>query len=291
MKQSSINAHPGEKPPLFSAAFMSMASPCQVDINIQNKKQAEQLISLIQKEAWRIEQKFSRFRQDNLIYLINQGKTVQLDDEIEKILHYAENCYQLSDGLFDITTGTLKKIWRFNDTFQFPSVDEINDAKKSVGWEKVIWHPPFFQLPPKMEIDFGGLVKEYAVDKCAQLLMEHFPDDFLINFGGDLFIKGKHTIGIENPHLLNHAASAITANTGGIATSGTSRQYIDREGKRYSHIINPKTGYPVEEAPKSVTVFAETCIEAGFYATLALLQGKNAQKFCDENEIKAWCIF
>ena len=74
MKQSSINAHPGEKPPLFSAAFMSMASPCQVDINIQNKKQAEQLISLIQKEAWRIEQKFSRFRQDNLIYLINQGK-------------------------------------------------------------------------------------------------------------------------------------------------------------------------------------------------------------------------
>jgi FAD:protein FMN transferase len=275
-----------------------MKSPCRIDVRTEKTALTEETNNLlqealeeVQQEALRLEEKFSRFRTGNLVHQLNQGEKIQLDTEFKQLLTYAENCYHISNGLFDITAGPLKKIWSFHEGFQFPDDQTIQAALPFIGFNKIRWHESTLQLPKSMELDFGGLVKEYAVDRCALILSKKLPTfDFLIHFGGDLFVKGNHTIGIENPQQLNHAIASVQLSNKGIATSGTSRQYIEKDGVRYSHILNPRTGYPIENAPLSVTVVAPTCIEAGFLATLAILQGKNAEAFCQENEITAWCF-
>ena len=295
-----------------------MKSPCRIDVRIKEAEEAGQKAADIkhfikkvlcdaEKEALRLEEKFSRFHIGNLVHHINQGKCVVLDTEFEQLLSYAENCYHLSNGLFDITAGPLKKIWSFQAGFEFPDDQTIQKALPFIGFDKINWQkstepsmlktsirdpkPSTLQLPKGMELDFGGLVKEYAVDRCALILSEKLPAlDFLIHFGGDLFVKGKHTIGIENPNQLDHAIASVELSDAGIATSGTSRQYIEKEGVRYSHILNPHTGYPIENAPLSVTVVAPTCIEAGFLATLTILQGTDAPAFCQQHELTAWCF-
>lgn len=278
-----------------------MKSPCTIDVRTEKtgetteQEQANHLIKQaldkVRREALRLEEKFSRFRTGNLVHHINQGASVQLDTEFEQLLNYAKDCHSISNGLFDITSGPLKKIWSFHEGFHFPDDRTIQKALPFVGFDKIHWSQSTLQLPKGMELDFGGLVKEYAVDRCALILSEKLPTlDFLIHFGGDLFMKGSHTIGIENPKKLNDAIASIQLSNAGIATSGTSRQYIEKEGVRYSHILNPRTGYPIENAPLSVTVVAPTCIEAGFSATLAILQGENAQAFCQEHELTAWCF-
>ena len=285
-----------------------MASPCQVLIDTKDKMHALHLAQLAQNEALRVEKTFSRYRKDNLIYKINnsKGKPIQVDEELAGLLDYANTCYKISNGYFDITSGILRKIWKFDCGDKVPSQSKINALLKHIGWNKVNWETPFFTLPENMEIDLGGIGKEYSVDRSAQILQANTSESFLINYGGDLFANKARKnqkgwlVGIEdpeNPTYSNADQSSPSESKklyelshGGMATSGDSKRYILKDKIRYSHILNPKTGWPVRNSPHSITVVSSTCTEAGILSTLAMLQEKNAEKFLQQQEVTYWCI-
>jgi thiamine biosynthesis lipoprotein len=278
---------------------MAMGSPCEVLIETDIASLAMDVAQLAQQEALRIEKKFSRYRKDNIIFMINhsQGRPVEVDKETAQLLDFAEQCYQLSDGKFDISSGVLRKIWKFDGSNNIPSDETVAALLKRIGWNKIKWQAPFISLATGMEIDLGGIGKEYAVDHTAKLIEEKTDISFLINFGGDIFAnKPRHNntpwiIGIDDPRQQEHkAVTTIQLFRGGLATSGDAHRYLLKDGVRYSHILDPATGWPVANAPRSVSVIADSCLEAGMLSTFAILQGEQAIPFLDAQNIQYWCI-
>ena len=283
--------------------FMAMASPCEILIDSDDEQLAAQLLQASQDEALRIEHKFSRYRTDNITYQINQsqGQPVEVDEETASLLDYAQQCYEISDGMFDVTSGVLRQAWKFDGSDRIPTQQQIDALLENIGWPKVSWQRPVIRVPSGMEIDLGGIGKEYAVDRTALLLAQMAPISVLVNYGGDLMTtRARRTgqgwvVGIEDPAMFKkkkpkkQTASEFELLQGGIATSGDTRRYLLKNGVRYSHILDPRTGWPVKNAPHSVTVAASTCTEAGILATLAMLHGKQAESFLKAQEVRFWC--
>ncbi|HEY9052535.1 MAG TPA: FAD:protein FMN transferase [Gammaproteobacteria bacterium] len=278
--------------------FQAMACPCEILIVTNDKNIADKAVAIAYSEAKRIEHKFSRYRDDNIIHQINtaHGKAVNVDEETALLLDFANQCYELSDGLFDITSGVLREIWKFDGSDNIPSQTQIDRIKSRIGWNKVTWQRPLLTLQDNMEIDLGGLGKEYAVDQSAKRIAEFTSASALVNFGGDIVVTGSRkenqpwTIGVDDPDKTGeNAIGQVQLMRGGLATSGDARRYLLKDGVRYSHILNPKTGWPVPDAPHSVTVIANTCLEAGMLSTFAMLQGKDAEMFLEAQQVKFWC--
>ncbi len=285
---------------LFRTKFFAMASPCEILLETHNYDLAEHMSRIVINETYRIEQKFSRFKSDSILSQINSsaGHEVSLDDETRQLLEFSAQCFQLSDGLFDITSGQLKKIWNFqNPEFQLPEPSTIELALEKVGFNKIQLEDSNLIMPPDMELDFGGIGKEYAVDRGKILLELKYDIPFLINFGGDLIVSGPRksdrpwNSGIESVIDSNTASAMVGLKNGALATSGNVKQRFQQNGKTYSHIINPKNGWPVFDTPKSVTVAAASCLEAGFLTTLAILHGSEAKDFLEQQEVPYWVIW
>ena len=152
-------------------------------------------------------------------------------------------------------------------------------------------------MPAAMEIDLGGIGKEYAVDRAAALLAARTKSSCVVNFGGDIYVGGVRrdgrtwSIGIDDPGRTGKAALyRLDIAGGGLATSGDARRFVRWKGKRLGHILNPTTGWPVLGAPSSVTVVASTCLEAGTLSTLALLQGPEARSFLEQQNVQFWIV-
>ena len=188
----------------------------------------------------------------------------------------------------------LRRIWLFNGGEALPSDKQVKELLPFIGWDKVTLQNNRITLAPGMELDFGGLGKEYAVDKSMQIANRVTSSPVLINFGGDICAnKALHSgkpwqVGIDHPGFKDKQPVVIKISA--IATSGDACRFIINDGIRYSHVLNPKTGLALSDAPKSVTVTAPTCIQAGFIATLALLQGDRAEDFLNQQHIGHWCI-
>ncbi|MFT5809118.1 MAG: thiamine biosynthesis lipoprotein [Moritella dasanensis] len=281
--------------------FAVMASTCQILLDDVSVAQADHLVALAYAEAKRIEVKYSRFRDDNIIARLNQakGRTVQLDDETVQLINLADLCFQLSDGLFDISSGVLAKLWHFKQQTQLPSDADIKALLPNIGWQQAQWQAPLLSLPIGMQIDLGGIGKEYAVDKVAQLLesemrLQQIDSAFLVNFGGDIYANklrrngNAWQVAIEDPQHLGASKLRVNLTQGGLASSGESQRFIDIDGQRYSHILNPKTGYPIAGGPAQVTVYAQNCVQAGMLATMALLQGEFAEDFLKAQDCRYW---
>lgn len=279
----------------YRGVFVAMASDCEVLVECDNQSQATQIIKAVYKEANRIEQKFSRYRDNNIIHKINHagGKTLQLDAETAQLLDFSFTCYQLSEGLFDITSGVLRKVWHFDGSDNIPALKKIKPLLKLIGLQQLTWSSPYLTLPKGMEIDLGGIGKEYAVDCClqkTQAITSTVP--VLLNFGGDLICNRARLngqawhVGIE--HIGGGESAVIALKKGALATSGDANRFLYKAGIRYSHILNPTTGYPVKEAVRSITVAAESCIEAGLLSTIAMLQGQQAESFLMGQQITHW---
>ena len=158
------------------------------------------------KEAWRIEEKYSRYRADSVISYLHahRGVPVKVDEETASLLDFAQRCYRISDGMFDITSGILRQAWTFDGSDRLPEPDAIAALLPYIGFEKLKWQSPTIELPAGMELDLGGIGKEYAVDRAYELLSKKAPGPFLINFGGDLRASGPPPngfwqVGIEKP--------------------------------------------------------------------------------------------
>lgn len=282
---------------LVAACFTAMASPCEVLLPTMDRAAALQLGALVAQEAWRIEKKFSRYRADSVTAWIhaNAGTPVDVDPETASLIDFASQCFQISDGLFDITSGILRHAWNFDGSDRLPDPEAIERLLPLVGFGKLQWRSPRLLLPIGMELDFGGIGKEYAVDRAYDVLAANRKDPFLINFGGDLRanrapVDGPWQVGIERPDTDREATMILDLEHGALATSGDSRRYLLKDGVRFGHILDPRTGWPVAGAPRSVTVAASSCTEAGLLATMALLQGTRARELLEREGVRYWLV-
>jgi len=282
---------------LLAVGFTAMASACEVLLPAMSSHAALAIGEVAAQEAWRVEKKYSRYRDDSVTAWIhgNRGTVVELDAETTSLLDFAQQCFELSEGLFDITSGVLRHAWTFDGSDRIPDPASIERLLPSVGFNKLRWDPPLLMLPDGMELDFGGIGKEYAVDRAFDLLAARDWTPFLVNFGGDLRANrppshGPWQVGIERPDAERDAIMLLDLEHGALATSGDSRRYLMKDGVRYGHILNPRTGWPVPRSPRSVTVAASSCTEAGLLATMAMLRGDRARAFLDEQGVRSWLL-
>ena len=293
MSERSLNI--STKTPGYAGRFAAMASDCELLVHTDDPALAKQICTVASNEAWRIEDRYSRYRNDNAIYDINnaKGAAIAVDEELASLLNFANTCWQLSDGAFDITSGVLRRVWCFDGSDKLPQPADVDKLLPLVGWHKVSWDGERLQMPSGMEIDLGGIGKEYAVDRAGQLASELSDVPVLINFGGDLRankppLGGRAwQVGIEN-HSGSGNKAILELAAGCLATSGDARRYLLKDGIRYSHVLDPHTGWPVLEAANSITVARGQCIEAGLLATLALLKGRDAEEFLSEQDCPHW---
>ncbi|MBZ0269082.1 FAD:protein FMN transferase [bacterium] len=275
-----------------------MASPCEILVDHPDSRVAGKLLEIASRETWRIEAKYSRYRTDNIVHRINEGggSPVEVDDETARLLDFATHCYTISDGRFDITSGVLRRAWKFDGSDRVPTPEQVEACLPFVGWEKVAWHPPRLALPEGMEIDLGGIGKEYAVDRVLSLLQAETDASLLVNFGGDLHASGPRRggfpwrVGVECLAGTTRAEREIELTRGALATSGDAQRFLARDGVRYSHVLDPRSGWPVTGAPRSVTVLADSCTEAGLLATISLLRGSGAEDFLEKETRRHWCL-
>jgi thiamine biosynthesis lipoprotein len=277
--------------------FSAMGCDCEILMDTNQLDVARALVRLGSTEARRIEKKFSRYRSDSVVRQINSkaGSSVEVDDETAQLLDFAERCHELSDGLFDISSGVLRRAWTFDGGDRMPAADTIRGLLQFVGWKKIAWQRPVIKLAVGMEIDLGGIGKEYAVDRTLQLLQQHSDLGILVNYGGDIAVGGKRRdgmawrVGIEDSRHIESAVKNICLKQGAIATSGDARKFVVVGGKRYGHILNPQTGWPVADGFRSVTVAADSCSEAGFLSTCGILNGQKASEFLRDAGVQSWC--
>ena len=189
----------GRSGPDYLFTFHAMATPCEVRLETEDAALAEVVARVAETEARRIEQKFSRYKSDSVIGRINAGggKEMVVDGETAHLLDFADECFEVSEGLFDVTSGVLRRIWKFDGSDRVPTDAQIASLRSLVGWQKVSWKPPAIILPAGMEIDLGGLAKEYAVDKALGAIREVTPLPVLVNFGGDLRVSGPRKYGMR----------------------------------------------------------------------------------------------
>jgi len=281
-----------------------MASPCELLIDGGSRAHAKMLTGVAQQEARRIERTFSRYRKDNIVFRINSsaGATIQVDAETARLLDFSDQCFRISDGLFDVTSGVLRDAWKFDGSNNVPSQAEIEILLPRIGWQQAKWREPEFTLPDGMQIDFGGIGKEYAVDRAVTLLRERTNKPFLVNFGGDLHASGPPAesgawqVGIAAiqrktlvaANVATGAARVLQLQRGALSSSGDAERFLLKDGIRYGHVLHPKTGWPARDAPQSVTVAGNSCTEAGVLSTLALLHGEDAERFLEEQSVSYW---
>jgi FAD:protein FMN transferase len=283
---------------LLAVRFTAMASPCEVLLSSVDRDAALTIGTAAAEEVWRIEKKYSRYRDDSVVAWIHEHRntSIEVDEETASLMDFANQCYVLSQGLFDITSGVLRRAWNFDGSDRIPEPAAIGRLLPLVGFDKLQWQSPRLLLPAGMELDFGGFGKEYAVDRAYALLAAGLrTEPFLINFGGDLRANrspahGPWQVGVERPDTDREATMLLDLRHGALATSGDSRRYLLKDGIRYGHILHPCTGWPVPGSPRSVTVAASSCTEAGLLSTVALLHGTGARAFLDEQGVRYWLV-
>lgn len=264
--------------------FSAMGSPCEIRLYATRESGARQVAAAAEAEVRRLEQVYSRYRDDSITTRINTaagGDAVEVDPETASLLDYAATAYKQSDGLFDITSGVLRRAWDFHSG-KLPDKVELENLLSLVGWNRVEWNSPFIRLPESgMELDFGGYVKEYAVDAALRVCKESGVAHGLIDLGGDIQIIGPHPdgspwrVGVRNPRAPDEAIVSIELISGALASSGDYERYMEVGGKRYCHILNPETGWPVQGLA-GISIAAPLCILAGTAATVAMLKGREA---------------
>ena len=268
--------------------FTAMASTCEVRVGAIARRRAAGLAAQAIAEVRRIEAKYSRYRDDSVVSRINasagSGRPVGVDRETAHLLDFAADLFAASDGLFDITSGTLRKAWDFRSG-RLPQRGEIEKLLPLVGWSRVQWDGTAIALPRAgMELDFGGFGKEYAADRAATLLQQQGVRSGLVNLGGDIRLVGPRPdgsawrLGIQDPRDNRRLLAQLPLGEGALATSGDYERFFERDGKRYCHVLDPRTGWPVAHW-RSVSVIAPACLAAGALTTVAMLKGAAAPGF------------
>ncbi len=275
--------------------FYAMASGHELLLWCDDAARAQATADAIVADVHRIEAKYSRYRGDSVTTRINRaagGAPVVIDAETAALLRYADRCHALSRGRFDITSGVLRRAWDFTRRPPvLPDDAALAAALALVGWHDVEWSDTAIRLPRAgMEIDFGGIGKEYAADRAATIAVECAIPHALVNLGGDVRAAGPQAsgepwrVGIKHPRHEGAVIATVELCAGAVATSGDYERYFELDGRRYCHVLDPRTGYPVAYW-QSVSVLSPLCVVAGSFATVAMLLGADAEALLDEQRV------
>ena len=275
-----------------------MASPCSFHLPLSGQTQAA--AQAMETEVRRIEQKYSRYRSDSVLSRINQqaGQSIRIDDETAWLLRYAQVAFSQSDGLFDLSSGVLRGAWNFREP-QLPDAARLKALCARIGFDRIHLDGLQLTMPADMELDLGGIGKEYAADCAAAVARRFGLNHGIIDLGGDLHVLGPQIeadgsekpwmLGVRNPRNPQQAIAQLPVYSGGMATSGDYERYFEHNGQRYCHILNPTTGWPVSHWA-SVTVLAPTTLLAGTLSTIAMLRGSAAGSWLKEQNLHALLI-
>ncbi|MGE0383946.1 MAG: FAD:protein FMN transferase [Gammaproteobacteria bacterium] len=264
---------------MHTIAFKAMGSPCEIQLAAPSQDAARGAAAAAMADIGRLEKRYSRYLPDSLLSQINRlaaaGGSMRVDAETAALFDYADACHRQSGGLFDVTSGILRHAWDLRGT-ELPAQARIEPLLARVGWHRVRWNKPWIAFETGMEIDFGGIVKEYAADRAAAICHDAGVHCGVVNLGGDIRILGPRTdggpwrIGIRDPRRPGATAGTIALERGAVTTSGDYERCIVIDGVRYGHILDPRTGHPVRTLASCTTV-APLCVVAGSAATIALL--------------------
>lgn len=277
-----------------------MGSPCELKLYAPSTQNANDVCLKVIDRILELENRYTRFKPTSITSKINQsagsGKAVVVDDETARLLNYAAILFEQSDGLFDITSGVLRQVWNFKSD-KLPSQKQLEKILPIIGWQKVLWESPRIELPfAKMEIDFGGYVKEYGADVAATLCMELGIQHGLVNLGGDVRVIGPHPdgtpwkVGIQHPRFPAGPIATIDMTHGAVATSGDYERFMIVDGIRYCHLLNPKTGRCTQPLYASISVIADQCLVAGSFSTIAMLKSLEDKNWLEESGLPYMAI-
>ncbi|KQQ32604.1 thiamine biosynthesis protein ApbE [Duganella sp. Leaf126] len=273
--------------------FDAMGSSCELRLSAPNAAAAEALAARAIAEVRRIETKYSRYRPDSIVSRINAAAgqaPVACDSETMALIDYAAALFSASGGLFDITSGVLRRAWDFRQP-RVPDADTLGPLLALVGWRHVQCDRQQVQLMQAgMELDFGGFGKEYAADRAAAVLIEAGVHHGYVNLGGDMRFIGPRPdgqpwqIGIQDPRNPQATVASIPISCGALTTSGDYERYFDLDGVRYCHILDPRTGMPVRYW-RSVSVMAPMAVAAGSCSTIAMLKQQEGHTFLKTSDM------
>ena len=239
-----------------------------------------------------VDNSLSAFNTRSTLSLVNKNENITLDQMTEDVLQLALSVSKLTEGAFDITIAPLVNAYGFGfENAGHITPGQIDSLKSIVGYKNItINNHHLIKTSPNIILDCGGIAKGYACDVIAKYLDNLNINNYLVEIGGEIRAKGKNKsnetwkIGISNPQedstntVPQNSVAVIKISDTGIATSGNYRNFYYREGKKYAHIIDPRTGAPSESTILSATVIAPTCAEADAYATAFMVLGLEKSK-------------
>lgn len=266
-----------------------MGNRFEITVEANSEKEANSYLDLAVNEIKRIEEKLSTFKESSETNLINRNAGKQPVKVSEEIFNLIKRCIKISEitqGAFDITYGSIdKKFWNFDTTMKaLPSKENAKKLVKLIDYKNIILNEEDFTVFLKnegMRIGFGGIGKGYAAETAKNILKDNGAKAGIVNASGDLTAFGKPkefnnwTIGIANPDISNQPFSTLEITDMAVATSGNYEKFVIINGKKYSHTIDPKTGFPISGI-KSVTIISPNAEISDAFATPVTIMGINA---------------
>lgn len=263
---------------------------CNFEITVvaQNQHEADGYVQSAVDEIRRIEKLISSWDTNSQTYEINQNagiRPIKADDELISLIERAKGISKMTDGAFDISYASMDKVWHFDGSMKtMPSEEEIQASVARVGYNKICIDRKagtVYLAEQGMKIGFGAIGKGYAADRARDLLESKGVAGGIINASGDLNAWGKQAnseawkIGITNPKAKESVFALMPLQNEAVVTSGNYEKFVEFNGIRYSHIIDPRTGYP-STGIISATVFAPKAELADALATSVFVMGIEA---------------
>ncbi len=304
-----LNHTQGTKNQLFSISGTTMGTSYHLKLVPEPGKNLDTatLRKKIDLRLSEIDQKMSTYKQDSDISRFNRyadDQWMPITSETLTVVTMAQRISRLSNGAFDITVGHLVNLWGFGPTVHLDAIPDKSSIKtllSQVGYRKL----ELRQTPPALRkankniyLDLSAIAKGYAVDAVAQLLIDNKIDNFLVEIGGEIITHGeKHdhqswVVGIESPISSQHTVQKrLHLYNVAMATSGDYRNYFEEQGVRYSHTIDPATGYPIKHKLASVTVIDSTCMSADALATAIMVMGpEKGMAFAEQQQLAIFML-
>ncbi|HET9235608.1 MAG TPA: FAD:protein FMN transferase [Oligoflexus sp.] len=275
---------------------------------LYNGKEQPGLQALVEKELAAFDKIFSNYRPDSDISRFNQqsgNDWFAVDPDLVTLVDYSHKVSEKTRGAFDITVGPLLKVWGFGPfktkDHKVPSDADITAAQKEVDYKKLLSRkkpPALKKLIPHLHVDLSGVAQGYSVDKIAGFLEKRGIKSYMVEIGGEIKTKGKKldgsswTLGIDTPDNSGEVAAVLKLDGLALTTAGDYREYFEKDGKRYSHTIDPRTGRPIQHDLASVTVIAPMTWEADAWDTALMVLGPEESRkiLAQEKQLSVYMI-
>jgi len=253
-----------------------------------------------------VDYSLSTYKQESILSKVNQNISTKLDSHFIRVFNRATQISEQTNGAFDMTVASLVNVWGFGfKKMDFPDSTQIDSLMQFVGYKNVILEDDkIVKTNSNFMIDASAIAKGYGVDVIANLLESKGIQNYLVEIGGEIRLKGKNqktkkwTVGIDKPkddiyNVDGELQEVVALDNGALATSGDYRQFYYKKGQKYSHTINPKTGFPVSHNVLSTTVYTVDCASADAYATSFMVMPLDSTKqFSDQHpELGIYIIY